>query len=79
MVTGVDTAQAFLETRPEPPRGSPMPRRRFTYSLLFPCAVTLVGGAVFLVHEFLGGRGHPVPKPGPRRYPPDYHRPKPDR
>ena len=76
MVAGIDSARAFLEATPEPPRDRPTPRRRFTFSLLFPCAVTLAGGAVFLAHEWLGARGHPVPKPGPRRYPPGYHRPR---
>jgi hypothetical protein len=77
IVTGMETARAFLEPSPEPPRGSPMPRRRFAFSLLFPCAVTVVGGVAFLVHACLEGRRRPVPKPGPRRYPPEYHRPRP--
>jgi hypothetical protein len=76
MVTAADIARAFLEPMPEPPRDRPMPRRRFVFSLLFPCAVTVAGGIAFLVHEVLDGHGHPVPKPGPRRYPPGYHRPR---
>jgi hypothetical protein len=57
---------------PEPPRKLPMPRRRFALSLLFPLAVTMAGGVVFIVHQCLSGPAHAVPKPGPRRYPPAY-------
>jgi hypothetical protein len=77
MPTGIGTARAFLEPLPEPPRQSPVPRRRFIFSLLFPCAVTFAGGIAFVVHAGLDARGRPVPKPGPRRYPPGYHRPRP--
>jgi hypothetical protein len=52
-----------------------LPRRRFVFALLFPCAVTAGGGTLFIVHECLTGARHAVPKPGPRRYPPGY-RPK---
>jgi hypothetical protein len=76
MMRGIDTARAFLEPMPEPSRPSPMPRRRFAFSLLFPVAVTVAGGLSFLVHECLDARGHPVPKPGARRYPSGYHRPR---
>jgi hypothetical protein len=74
MLTGLDTARAFLEPMPEPPGETPMPRRRFAFTLLFPCAVTIAGGFIFLAHECLDARSHPMPKPGPRRYPPGYHR-----
>ncbi len=77
MLTGIDTARAFLEPLPEAPSEPPMPRRRFAFSLLFPCAVTIAGGGAFLVHACLGTRSHPMPKPGPRRYPPGYRRPGP--
>jgi hypothetical protein len=76
MVAGNHAARAFVEPMPEPPRDHPVPRRRFTFSLLFPCAVTVAGGIVFIVHECLEAGSHPVPKPGPRRYPPGYHRPR---
>jgi hypothetical protein len=77
MVTGIETARAFLEPLPEPPRHNPMPRRGFTFSLLFPCAVTVAGGIAFVVHACMDARNHAVPKPGPRRYPPGYRRPGP--
>ena len=76
MAAGIDIARAFLEPTPELPRDDPMPRRRFILSLLFPCAVSLAGGITFLAHECLNASSHPVPKPGPRRYPPGYHRPR---
>jgi hypothetical protein len=53
-----------------------MPRRRFAFSLLFPCAVTIAGGVAYVVHACLDARRQPVPKPGARRYPPMYHRPR---
>jgi hypothetical protein len=59
----------------EPLRGRPMPRRWFTFGLLFPVIVTAAGGVAFVVHAGMVARGHPVPKPGPRRYPPGYHTP----
>ena len=71
MPTSLDTARTFLEPMPEPPRRAPMPRRRFGLSLLLSCAVTVGGGLAMLV---MGRRGHSVPKPGPRRYPPGYRR-----
>ena len=71
MPTSLDTARMFLEPMPEPPRRSPMPRRRFVFELLLPCALTVAGGLAVLV---MGSRGHSVPKPGPRRYPPGYRR-----
>jgi hypothetical protein len=71
---GGDIIRGFVEPMPEPPRKLPMPRRRFTFSLLFPCAVTTAGGLLFIIHECLSDRPHPVPKPGPRRYPPGYRR-----
>ena len=76
MATGIDTAQAFLEPVPEPPRQHPMPRRRFAFSLFFPGAAAAAGAVVFLLHAILDTRKHPIPKPGPRRYPPGYHRPE---
>ena len=74
MMTGINAARAFLETTPEPPRHNPIPRRRFAFSLLFPSAVAVGGGIVFIIHECLNARGHAVPRPGPRRYPPGYRR-----
>jgi hypothetical protein len=76
MLTGIDTARAFLEPLPEAPSEPPMPRRRFAFSLLFPCAVTIAGGVAYVVHACLEASRQPVPKPGPRRYPPMYHRPR---
>jgi hypothetical protein len=73
MVLG--TVRAFLEPMPDPPRDRPMPRRRFALSLLVPGAMAAGGGIAFLLHECLVRGGHPLPKPGPRRYPPGYHRP----
>ena len=74
MATGADKARAFLESRPEPRRDNPMPRRRFNFNLFFPFMTA--GGLAFLVHQCLNARDHPLPKPGPRRYPPGYHRPE---
>ncbi len=72
MATNTESIRSFVEPTPEPPRKRPMPRRRFAFSLLFPCAVAAAGGLLFIVHECLSGRGQLVPKPGPRRYPPGY-------
>ena len=76
MLTDIGTARGFLEPPAEPPPPPPLPRRRFAFSLLFPCAFTVAGGLAFLLYECLDARVHPVPKPGPRRYPPGYHRPR---
>ncbi len=73
MIDGFGTVRAFLEPMREPPRKPPMPRR-FALSLLFPVAVTLCGGVAFILHAGIAGSGHPLPKPGPRRYPPGYRR-----
>ncbi len=69
---GAKAIRGFVEPIPDPPRKQPMPRRRFAFSLLFPCAVTAAGGLLFIIHECLSDRPHPVPEPGPRRYPPAY-------
>jgi hypothetical protein len=53
-----------------------MPRRRFALGLLIPCVVTIAGGITFAVHACLDAHSQPMPKPGPRRYPPGYHRPR---
>ncbi len=66
---GLGSARPFLEPIPEPPRRSPMPRRRFLFSLLLPGALAIAGGLAVLA---LDSRAHFVPKPGPRRYPPGY-------
>jgi hypothetical protein len=71
---GAGFIRGFVEPMPEPPRKLPMPRRRFALGLLFPCAVTAAGGLLFIIHEALNDRPHPVPKPGPRRYPPAYRK-----
>lgn len=76
MVMGINTARAFLESLPEPPHQTPMPRRRFALGLLIPCVVTIAGGITFAVHACLDAHSQPMPKPGPRRYPPGYHRPR---
>jgi hypothetical protein len=72
MGTSTGFVRSFVEPMPEPPRKLPVPRRRFALSLLFPLAVTMAGGVVFIVHHSLSGPAHAVPKPGPRRYPPAY-------
>jgi hypothetical protein len=71
---GADVIRDFVEPMPDPPRKRPLPRRRFAFSLLFPGAVTAAGGLLFIIHACLSDRPHPVPKPGPRRYPPAYRR-----
>jgi hypothetical protein len=58
-VAGIDIPRAFLAPLPEPLRDRPMPRRYFAFTLLFPCAVTVGGGVLFIAHELLerGDRG----------------------
>ena len=71
----VNIYQGFVEPRPEPPRKMPVPRRRVAFSLVLAGAIAATGGLVLLLRLGNCGRGHPMPKPGPRRYPPGY-RPK---
>ncbi len=52
-MAGIDIPRMFLETLPEPLRDRPMPRRRFALTLLFPCAVTAIGGLLFITHQWL--------------------------
>jgi hypothetical protein len=52
-VAGIDIPRMFLGLLPEPLRDRPMPRRHFALTLLFPCAVTIGGGVLYIAHGLL--------------------------
>ena len=75
-MTGSGTLRGFLEPIPEPSPGQPTPQRRAALGMLVLCGLIAAGGIAGIIFGSLDLRRHPVPKPGPRRYPPGYRRPE---